>query len=257
MQRVRLGQRYLRLFDSFRDRVRYYRCRHGRANAAPIALRVRGVPEPLWCRPHSSDAATLWGTFGEAFHLPEHALPRRPVILDLGANVGYTMVDYARRYPEARVIGVEMDAANAALAVRNVAPWGDRCTVVHAAVWVCDGWVEYEGEEAWGYRVSQHVGAARPPAGGPRPTAPGRRVSALLQDAGVERVDFMKVDIERAETEVLADGEDWLAQVGALTLEVHAFAALARCRSVLEGSGFTVRPHARHPRGLLARRDGP
>jgi hypothetical protein len=60
------------------------------------------------------------------------------------------MADFVVRYPHARVIGVELDDVNAALARRNVEPWADRCHVVNAAVWSVDG-------DAWYFpcRVAQ------------------------------------------------------------------------------------------------------
>lgn len=48
------------------------------------------------------------------------------MIVDLGANLGITVADNARRYPEAQIIAVELDPENAELARRNTAPWADR-----------------------------------------------------------------------------------------------------------------------------------
>jgi FkbM family methyltransferase len=171
------------------------------------------------------------------------------VILDLGANVGYTMVDFALRHPTARVIGVELDRDNAVLASRNVAPFGGRCTVLHSAVWTANGTVRYgmgvppEGE--WGYRV-----------GGGAEEAPAVRVETLLDRLGVGRVAFLKMDIEGAELELFSDGAAWLSRVDALYVEVHSShrtpsEALA---PVLERAGLRTRPHPAQAKGLSASR---
>ena len=60
-------------------------------------------------------------------------------MVELGSNIGVGLALLAERYPESRVLGVEADPANAALARRNLAPWADRARLVEAAVW--------EGEE--------------------------------------------------------------------------------------------------------------
>ncbi len=45
-------------------------------------------------------------------------------ILDIGAGAGYALVHYARRFPRARIVGLESDAPSLALARRTVADAG-------------------------------------------------------------------------------------------------------------------------------------
>lgn len=247
---LQAAKRSIKLCHGLGDMMAYQRCLRATVPGQSIPLRVQDVPTPLWCRPGTSDAATLWGTFGERFHRPPFAIPADAVILDLGANVGYTAVDFALLYRHARIIAVELDAANVAVARRNLAPFGSRCTVVHAAVWTWDGQVAYTGEEAWGFQVV-HVR----PDGEPRDTAPARTISSLMSEHGVERVDLMKMDIEGTESEILQPGADWLLAVQALIVEVHPPATLGACAGALDQSGFHVTPHARHPSCLVATRE--
>jgi FkbM family methyltransferase len=93
----------------------------------------------MWARPF----ATFWGTFTRNDHLPSPEVHAPRIIWDLGANIGLTVAHLAFRFPHARVLGVELDEENVALARRNVAPWADRCGVIHAAVWPSDGEVQY------------------------------------------------------------------------------------------------------------------
>ena len=58
----------------------------------------------------------MWDTFFHRFHLPPGELARGACIVDLGANVGYTAAHLAALYPESRIIAVEMDGRNAAVA---------------------------------------------------------------------------------------------------------------------------------------------
>ena len=87
---------------------------------SPARLRLRplGGREVL-VRPGTSDADTVWGTFARGYHLPPPEVGTPRTIWDLGANIGLTMAHFACVFPGSRVIGVELDAENAALAHHN------------------------------------------------------------------------------------------------------------------------------------------
>ena len=72
--------------------------------------------------------------------------PRRGLRLvwDLGANIGLTMADLAERHPGARIVGVELDAENAALARGQHGPVGDALRGrSRRRVWPDDGEMRY------------------------------------------------------------------------------------------------------------------
>lgn len=231
--------RSLRLCSDREAARAFLACRRAGEAGEPVGIRVRGVPFPLLCRPGTSDAEVLWETFGEAYHRPPAPVPGAAVILDLGANVGYTAVDLALRHPRASVIAVELDAGNAAVAARNLERLGDRCRLLRAAVWHRDGTVAYGGDEAWGLRVVPPDDGAR------RGEAPAIRVETLLDRFDVERAHYLKMDIEGGEAEVLSDG-GWMDRVETLKVEIHPPASYASCADALERAGFRTRPCRRH-----------
>jgi len=66
-----------------------------------------------------------------------------------------------------------------------------------------------------------------------------RPLSSILRERGVERVDLLKVDVERAEVQVLrgiAD-EDW-PKIRQIVLEVHSQDLLVEVKEILERHGF-------------------
>ena len=127
-------------------------------------------------------------------------------ILDLGANIGMTMAHLAVLYPSARIVGVELDAENAALCRENLRPWADRCTIVEAAAWTADGAVRYERRRGYeqGFHVTSESGNA---------TAPAISLNTLLARHGWDQVDFVKMDIEGAEQQVLRRATQWAERV--------------------------------------------
>ncbi len=207
----------------------------GSVSLARLRVRPLGGREVL-VRPGTSDVAIFWDTFARRYHLPPSELGTPHVILDLGANIGLTMAYFACRYPHARVLGVELDADNVALARRNIAAWADRCEVIHAAVWRSDGVVHYRGSPGGtsGYQVTDMTAGT-----------PVRAVSiaTLLREYG-EDVDYMKVDVEGAERVLLQDGIDWPEKVRCVKVELHGDYTSDECEADLRSLGYNTRPHS-------------
>src|SRR5688500_17180066 len=107
----------------------------------PFAGRVRGVKmhgvdEELHVRLGTTDWLVLEEIYfkGEYDELFAHDLGSVKTIVDLGANVGLSIRLWLSRFPGARVIAVEPDAANAAVAARNIGAAAPRVQLVQACV---------------------------------------------------------------------------------------------------------------------------
>src|SRR5262245_53396868 len=102
---------------------------------APYQLTTRASEFPLWCRPDTSDETVFGQVFVDLQYAP--VVPREPprLILDCGANVGYTSAYFLTRFPTAHVVAVEPDSGNAALLRRNLRPYGTRVTILETGVW--------------------------------------------------------------------------------------------------------------------------
>jgi FkbM family methyltransferase len=233
--------------ESFRA---FSELRNAERRDEPVALRVRQLQgRELHVRPGHGDLWALVHTLLPAYHLPPPELDPRTIhtILDLGANIGVSMSHLATRFPAARIVGVELDAANAELCRRNVATWGERCTVVHGAVWPRDEEVAYVaqgvGEEAFHAAPS----GEQPAASATRRTA-GVSLQTLIERELPEGVvvDFVKMDIEGAEREVLTENAGWAQRVRAMIVEVHPPYDVEGCIGDLEALGFHARVDARY-----------
>jgi FkbM family methyltransferase len=201
-------------------------------------------------RSGTADVDTVWDTFVHRYHLPPAKVQRCGVHLvwDLGANIGLTMADMAQRWPESRVVGVELDAANAQLARRNFEPWDDRGEILQAAVWPDDG-------EGWYHRWAGGTSAyhLHEPTPGEEPQGP--LVETLSLDTLLDRtggpVAFVKMDVEGAERELLRRNTGWAAEVGCIKVEVHGDYMPADCMADLERLGFDARRDKRHDAAVL------
>jgi FkbM family methyltransferase len=216
----------------------------GRAGAGrPLVVRVRPLlGAPVALRPQTSDVTVLWDTFLGGYHLPPRELEldsEASTIWDLGANIGLTMADLAVRFPNARVLGVELDEANAAVCRRNVSPWADRCRVLEAAVWTAEGEVAYRRRP--GHELGTRIEG---------PGAGTQRVRAITLDRLMAEhdgwVDYIKMDIEGAEREVLRRDVGWAQRVRAIRVEVHEPYTPAQCAGDLRALGFAPRVERRY-----------
>lgn len=206
-----------------------------------VALKVRDwAGRPLYVRPGTTDWETAQVSLIGQVHRPPPGLVEVRTILDLGANIGATVADLAEAYPAAQVLGVELDAANVAVARRNIAGWPARARILHGAVWTEDGEVAYGGDRGeWAYRV---VDAMDDRTRAPQlATVPAFSLTTLIDRLAPEgSVDYVKMDVEGAERFLLADGDGWSERVRCLQVEVHLPLDVAGCARMLEQLGFQV-----------------
>ena len=205
--------------------------------------------ESVRLRPGTSDTRVVDDTFWGRYHLPPPSLASPGTVVDLGSNIGLTMVDFAYLFPGARVVGVELDAENVAMSRQNLARWSDRCMVLHGAIWSSDGQVAYEREtgEAWAYRVGRDDD-------GERVVVRARTLDSVLDAAFPnEQVDFLKVDIEGAEQELFAAGGRWPERVRALKVETHPPYSVRACLADLKRLGYDAEPDDAHWAAVVGR----
>ena len=169
----------------------------------------------------------------------------RPVrILDCGANVGVSCLYFLRQYPGANITAFEPDPKIFAYLQSNLAAaGGGGIELIAQAVWAATTTLQFQSEGSDAGRV----GAA------------GKNVIEIpavrLRDFLDEPVDFLKLDIEGAETEVLLDLAPCLGRVQNMFVEYHSFAgqpqSLGRVIQTLTDAGFRVHVHpmnvAAHP----------
>lgn len=152
-----------------------------------------------------SEVRELYKTIIEAGKLP--------LIVDAGANIGASVVWFARQFPDAQIAAFEPDPNNFSLLEINTA--GLNVELHHAAVSSRDGRVNLSdpGLGEWGYQTElSDAGAIR---------------SVGLNDFILGKIQqgfrplIVKIDIEGAEGELFTGKTDWLAECPLLIMELH------------------------------------
>ena len=214
---------------------------------APISLPLLELSRDIRLRPGTSDLFVLIEVCDWGHHRVGPGLAAPRTVLDLGAHIGITLAQFAHRYPQARIVGVELDAENAALARENVAPWGERIQVDHCAVAATRGPVRYRHEpgEEWAHAIAED--------GNVEVTA--KTVDDLLaQWFPDQELGLLKMDVEGAEREIIAAGGAWAQRTRVLEVELHGDYEPPEARSDLARLGFTVTDAVGHGRALVAER---
>lgn len=193
---------------------------------AALRLHPRGLLHPVWIRPGTSDL----DVFGQIFSGDEYGivsgLPEVSLVVDGGANVGYSAAYFLSRYPQATVISVEPDPENLAMLRRNLAPYGDRAVVVDGALWSSPGELELQ----LGFRDDRHWARRTAPPGTAAASSSsatgaslvrGFTIDELMRQAGTEHISILKLDVEGAEAELFREHQPWMEAVGTFVVELH------------------------------------
>src|SRR3989344_5879030 len=83
-----------------------------------MQVRIKKITHPLILRPGTSDVPLLYHIFVEGeYNIQPKTEPS--FIIDAGANVGFTAVYFANRFPKARIIAIEPEESSFNLLKRN------------------------------------------------------------------------------------------------------------------------------------------
>jgi FkbM family methyltransferase len=179
-----------------------------------LAITPSGSAYPVFLRLSTSDVCSYRDVLICQDKLYDPGIPNFSphTIVDVGAHIGMASLLFARRYPVARIIAVEPEAANFAALVRNVSPYKN-IVPVQAALW------KEDGEVRLGKSTAHPKGAfAIAEDGDQRVRAV--TMETLMGENGLGTIDFLKVDIEGAERDVFQSCA-WIKNVGVMAIELH------------------------------------
>lgn len=165
-----------------------------------------------------------------------------PVVLDCGANIGMSVLRYKHLYPNAKIIAFEPDPMIFGYLKKNVVENElKNVELIQAAVWSEAGELEFSSDQHNGGFLSSQ----RHDNEGALKSSSIIRVPTIdLRNYLNQSVDFLKMDIEGAEYEVLIHCADLLHNVEKLVIEVHyrvdEVYVMIKILSILEDAGFQV-----------------
>jgi FkbM family methyltransferase len=184
-----------------------------------VAVSIPDVRFPLHLRLRNSDVTLLRSIFldGE-YDWSFREAPR--VIVDAGANVGFTSVMFANRYPRARIIAIEPEASNFKLLQKNASCY-PQIEVLQAALWKENTKLRIRdpGGGHWAFRMEE--ASTNGPLQGDPSLADAYTLEKILADRQINYVDLLKMDIEGSEREIFESSSAWIERVGIIAVELH------------------------------------
>lgn len=134
-------------------------------------------------------------------------------IIDCGANIGLGLLHYKINHPDSRIIAFEANPQITEILIKNIEANGLNNIEIHnKAVWVDERGVELSLENADGSSIY---------GSGKRIKIPSVSLRSILEQE--QKVDFLKIDIEGAEVEVIKNCADTLSKASNIFIEYHSF----------------------------------
>ena len=158
----------------------------------------------------------------------------RPYIIDCGANIGLSMFYFAEKFPNAQIIGFEPDKAIFSILKENMEQF-DNCNVriYEKAIWYEDTVLDFYSEQALAGSAMIDFNNHR------------NKIKVEAVDFNKflnQKIDFLKLDIEGAENEIIFKIADNLHFVENMFLEYHELDSqnqnLQDILLLLKGKGF-------------------
>ncbi len=158
-----------------------------------------------------------------------------PLIIDCGANIGMSVIYFKTLFPAANIIAFEPDKKVFDTLVHNVKVFGfSDVQLINKACWNEETTLQFFSEGADGGRAAKDFDRNNLV----------EVATVRLQSFLNKKIDFLKIDIEGAEVEVILDIQEQLHYVERIFVEYHSFIGkdqmLPEIIAVLKNAGFRL-----------------
>lgn len=195
---------------------------------------------PLYFRTGTSDIDAFCQIFVAREYRCLDELREASLIIDCGANVGYSSAYFLSQFPNTYVIAIEPDRGNFDLMLKNLAPYEGRYKGICSAIWSKSaGLVFSEVPFGDGREWARTVREAKD---GEAAAMVACDIGTLFKDSGFERVTVLKIDIEGSEAEVFSSSgyKAWINRVDNLVVELHGNDCQSIFLKAITPEGFKV-----------------
>ena len=186
-----------------------------------VKVHPAGAKFPLYLRRSTSDINNYAQIFGKKEY---DFLPINPLtILDLGGYIGLASIWLANQYPDSKIVLVEPDPDNYAIALLNCRGY-ENIKCLNYGVWSKSCKITLAGQDDgdWGKMFAEATfGNENDNQGSCGVEA--KSVMDLMASNGFDRVDFLKIDVEGTEKVMFdsPDAIDWIQKCEVISCELH------------------------------------
>jgi len=163
-------------------------------------------------------------------------LKNNSVFVDIGSNLGFYTLFAAKKSPEGFIISIEPDKDLYEKIVKNVKVNNfDNVKCINVAIWD---------------KNDQEIRLYEDIISGHNPTCFGggekysiiktRTLDSIVSEYGLKKIDWMKIDVETAEVNVLEGAKNSLDITNNLIVEIHSRYNGKKCKEILKNNGFNI-----------------
>jgi FkbM family methyltransferase len=144
------------------------------------------------------------------------------IIIDAGANVGYSVLYFKNKYPNAKIICIEPDPNNFEILKENCLGLSN-IILINAALWShdCELDLNFHNDDgslagSWGVRTQEISSNSE------KIKTQAYSMSTIISELKLAKIDICKIDIEGAEKAVFSETAlDWKNKVNLFIVETH------------------------------------
>lgn len=181
-----------------------------------FVIRYYSFRRKIIFRKNTSDV----GAFRQVFVQREYKLPieiNPKFIIDGRANVGYSSLWFANKFPNAKIIAIEPEDSNYETLKQNINKYKN-IKSIKSGLWSKNAYLKIvdTGWGNWGFRTDE-VRAKE------KYDIKAITINQILKDSGFDKIDVLKLDIEGAEKEVFSENTQWLSKTNMIIIELHDY----------------------------------
>lgn len=213
--------------------LRLRRLQRNSTHRLPEQVKLPQFSHPIYARAGTSDPFVLQDVLIRYLYNCYEPKRSPSLIIDAGANVGYSSLFFLNKFPHAHLVALEPDSANCQVAKLNLAPYERRVDLLQLGMWPERAFLKVSGDSAYALHVS-----VVPP--GSAYDCEGIDPMSLLRQIGQSRISIFKCDIEGSEV-VLFQGDylEWLGVTDCLMIELHTKEAEEMICPMVLAEGFS------------------
>jgi len=181
-------------------------------------------------------------SYYEEVYLSKFKIKKKDIVVDIGAFNGIVSIIFAKLVgDQGKVYSVEPDSLNHSCAIENFnnfeEKYGYSPVLIKKAMWdIPNIDIDFTEEGAMGSSASFYLGENR----GTKIKVGTETMTSLVEKNQIQKVDYLKIDCEGAELQILSDSQFFKKYKPQILMEVHKNIPYIKIENLLLNYGYVI-----------------